>query len=104
MPRTYLPLHDTTVGIQLMGRMFEQQVRIAQAFGAAAMASNPFLTPPVRHPAPEARPAVDLHAGAAKLPQVASNQSGGNVIPRTARPRPAPLPPRTFARCRSMPV
>ncbi len=47
MTRSYLPPHYATVGIQMMGRMFEQQVRIAQALGAAAIASNPLLVRPV---------------------------------------------------------
>jgi hypothetical protein len=47
MTRSYLPPHYSTVGIQMMGHMFEQQVRIAQALGAAAIASNPLLARPV---------------------------------------------------------
>lgn len=44
MSRSYVPPHYTVVGIQMMGRMFEQQVRIAQTLGAVALASNPLLS------------------------------------------------------------
>lgn len=47
MSQSYVPPHYTAVGIHLMGRMFEQQVRIAQTLGAVAIASNPlFIRPP----------------------------------------------------------
>lgn len=44
MYRSYTPAHYSTVGIQIMGQMFEQQVRMAQALGMVAFATNPLLS------------------------------------------------------------
>ena len=44
MYRSFTPVHYSAVGIQMMGQMFEQQVRIAQALGMVAFATNPLLS------------------------------------------------------------
>ncbi len=77
MSRSYVPPHYTVVGIQLMGRMFEQQVRIAQTLGAVALASNPLI----------ARPSFDALNGS-QIPRSASQTAATPV--RRARTQPVP--------------
>jgi len=43
MNRSCKPNHYSAVGIQMMGQMFEQQMRIAHALGMVAIATNPLL-------------------------------------------------------------
>ena len=43
MSDSYKPMHYSASGIRLMSDMFEQQMRIAHAMGAVAMAANPML-------------------------------------------------------------
>lgn len=45
MSRSYVPPPDTVIGVQLMGRLFEHQVRMAQMVGAAMLTANPMLAP-----------------------------------------------------------
>ena len=92
MTRSYLPPHYSTVGIQMMGRMFEQQVRIAQALGAAAIASNPLL----------ARPVPTSGNKRADRPDEISPE--GKAPVRRARVASLPPQPKTAARTHATPV
>ena len=46
MSRSYVPPPDTVVGVHLLGRMFEHQVRMAQVFGTAILMANPLFNHP----------------------------------------------------------
>ena len=92
MSRSYVLPHYTVVGIQLMGRMFEQQVRIAQTLGAVAIASNPLLI----------RPSVDA-SSSSQIPRPISHVAATPV--RRSRAHPVPQAKReTCKRTHATPV
>ncbi|RKF13405.1 hypothetical protein D6850_13955 [Roseovarius spongiae] len=99
MSRSYTPPHYSAVGIQMMGQMFEQQMRMAQTFGMAAMASNPLFARQLARETPSTGPEQ------ADLPKKARpvNQVGEATIRRARMPSPPPMTP-TFGRTRATPV
>lgn len=102
MSRSYTPPHYSALGIQMMGQMFEQQMRIAQTLGAVAIASNPLLTPPPRTFA-RAVPETETDQKPSQTPRPV-NQIGAASARSTRAPSLPPRVPHIFARTHATPV
>lgn len=101
MSRSYTPPHYTAVGFQMMGHIFEQQVRIAQVMGAAAIASNPLLAQPVRSAAAPRAKAPTLPTPYAVRSDLRPNEV---TMRRKRAPSAPPRMPELFARTHATPV